>query len=271
MNTQKITNYLADTATEQSLVDISNNPAVLFTNQGSKNNKFGDIYLFNNFGYATSNNIQTTSSITTHFTEQNVTINDHWAINPEQYTLSGIIGEVVYSKPHLFTDFLQKRVTNYLQPITILSPTINSYTQSAINVTAQIEDTLHRYGTIAQNIYQQFKNNTLKIMSNQQLLYNSLRSLEINRQLVSIYTPYKELTNMAVTSVIMRQEDSTMRSIIEVTLQEWRDVGTITRKATEAEKAGFVQMQQSTEQNSGVATTQKKELSSIAYDLFVNR
>ena len=225
--------------------------------------------MFNNFGYATSNNIQTTSNITTHFTEQNVTINDHWAINPEQYSLSGVIGEVVYNKPHLFTDFIQKRVTNYLAPLTMLSPTINSYTQSAINLTAQIEATLNRYGTIAQNIYQQYKNNSLKLISNQQLLYNSLRSLEINRQLVTVYTPYKELTNMAVTSVIMRQDDSTMRSTIEINLQEWRDTATLTRKATQNELAGFASMQQSQTQDTGVATTQKKELSSIAYDLFI--
>ena len=153
-----VTSYLNNTKKEERDIEIlSLNPAVLFTNKGSKNNKFGDIYLFNNFGYAVSNNIHSTSDITTHYMEDNVARQDHWSIAPEQYTLSGVIGEVVYNKPHLFTDFLQKRVTNYLQPITILSPTINSYTQSAINVVGQIEATLDRYGTIAQDIYQQIK------------------------------------------------------------------------------------------------------------------
>ena len=36
----KITNYLADTAGNENLENISNNPAILFTNKGSKNNKF---------------------------------------------------------------------------------------------------------------------------------------------------------------------------------------------------------------------------------------
>lgn len=266
-----VTNYLSNKKDSDMRADLlSLNPAVLFTNKGSKNNRFGDIYLFNNFGYATSNNLMSTSNITTHYTEQNVTMNDHWAIAPEQYTLSGVIGEVVYNKPHLFTDFIQKRVTNYLQPLTMLSPTINSYTQSAINVVGQIESTLDRYGTIAQNIYQQIKEGDRRfdIYTNQQLLYESLRSLQLNRQLVTIYTPYKELQNMAITSIIFRQENSTMQSNIEITLQEWRDVEITTRQATETEKAGFANMQKQVEENSGVATTQDKgELKSYAKEM----
>lgn len=255
-----VTNYLNDTKKEERDIEIlSLNPAVLFTNKGSKNNKFGDIYLFNNFGYAVSNNLQSTANITSHYMEDNVARQDHWALAPEQYTLSGVIGEVVYNKPHLFTDFIQKRVTNYLQPLTVLSPTINSYTQSAINVVGQIEATLDRYGAIAQDIYQQIKygDRRFNILSNQQMLYKSLRSLQTNRQLVTIYTPYKELKNMAITNIIFRQENSTMQSNIEITLQEWRDITTTTRQATETEKAGFANMQKQIEENSGVATTQK--------------
>lgn len=239
-----IVDYLQNQTGKQDLQE----PAMLFS-QSNKDAKFPDIFLFSNFGYCTSNNISARSEITNNYVEDNVSFQDHWALPPIEYTLSGVVGEIVYIPPVTWANFLQEKVTHFLDPLGIISPTISSYTQSAINIAKQIEFTVQRYGQIARNVYSSLGGNVNKnVISNQQYIYELLMNLRNNRHLVSVYTPYGELHSMAITSISMRQNESVFQSTIEVRLQQWLKVSELqSRQATASEKQIIVDMQKARE------------------------
>lgn len=224
-------------------------PAMLFS-QSNKNSKFPDIYLFSNFGYSNSNSVFAKSEITSNYVESNVSVQDHWALPPIEYSLSGEVGEVLYIPPTTWSNFTQENITSFLEPISIISPLVGSYTQGAINLVKQVEFSVQRYGQMARQIYSTFgKNINSNVVSNQQYIYELLMELRNNRELVSIYTPYGKFLNMAITSINMRQSDTQFQSSLEVKLQQWLSVSeTMTRQATETEKnsIAFIQKQRET-------------------------
>lgn len=267
-----IEKYLYSDTLNQIPTDVQGTsvPALLFAN-GTTNNRFGDIYLFNNFGVSGGNSITANSSITTHYVENNTAYQDHWAIAPIQYTLTGYIGELIFQPSQNWSNWIEENITDYLAPLSMISPTVSSYVDSAINVTRQIEENYKRYSKYAENLMRTVGNwqgVSVNAKTNQNLLFENLLTLRNNRMLVDVYTPYKTLRNMAMTSIILRQADnSKYRSSIEIGLQEYREVGTITRQASQSEMAGLTQQQRQQEVNHGQAQGQKKELRSTAKQL----
>lgn len=236
-------------------------PAILFANS-TNNNKFGEIYLFSDFGISESNSLAINSDITVHYTEENNTLNDHWAVQPLQYTLRGLIGEVVYTPPSTFTNFVDTAVGDYLSPIGFLAPTFDTYTSSIINIGQQVEASLTRYIDIAKLALNNIKG-TKTQETNQQYVVNTLQNLVLNRQLVTIYTPYGEYSNMAIKTVNISQEKTKFQSSIEITLQQWRNAETITRQATAEEKSFISQVQSATTKEMGQAGTSRIEKSTL--------
>lgn len=228
--------------------------ALLFTN-ATADNKFGQIYLFSQFGIDTGNSFVKKSQITTHYTEENNAINDHWAVEPIQYTLSGLIGEIIYRPPKTWANKVESKIKNFTQPLNVLSPTFDSYTQSVINLTQAIEDSYKRYEQIAKNALRSIGIGENVTKSNQFKVAEELNSLVDNRQLIKIYTPYGILSNMAILSASINQGNSKFQSSLEVTLQEWRDTASETREATEHEKSELARVQNAITSNLGQAST----------------
>ena len=191
--------------------------------------------------------------------EDNVSRQDHWAISPISYTMSGLIGEVIYQPPAMWSSYIQQHFTDYLTPLSILSPTFDTYTQSAINVVQQIEASYRRYEQIAKQVLQSLDKLPTRA-SNQEYLINSLRELRDNRQLVNVYTPYGEYDSLAIQDVSATQNNSKYQSNLEIQFIEWRNVSTKKRKATDADKAIFAQAQKAEVEQQGQASTRTSEL-----------
>lgn len=255
-----ITNFLGDT----SVRDEDKTGALLFTN--SKNdNKFGQVYLFSRFGVCQNNSFSVQSEITSNFTEENYAIQDHWSIKPKQYSLSGLIGEIVYNPPTKFKSFVQKGLDT-IKPLSILSPTLDSYTQSIANVAQAVESSVDRYTQIAKQAFQNFNNIISDRTSNQEFVKEQLQDLMENRQLCTVYTPYGQIDNLAIIGINISQgADTKYQSTLEVQFQEWRSTEILSRKATKDELSEWAAIQQSIETNNGVAATQNTELSSTLY------
>lgn len=244
-------------------------PALLFANSGNKT-KFGDMYLFSNFGVAGGNTITARSDITSDYVENNTQRQDHWGIQPITYNLTGYIGEVVYKPANTFTNFVQEKVTNYLEPLEIISPTVSSYVQTAMNTVHQIEANYQKFSKYAENIITSFnnilgRNQGAMYNSNAHMVFSALTALRDNRILVDIYTPYGTYKNMAMTLIsISEDEKSKYRWSINVQLQEYREFETWTRMASEGETKKLVQSEQlekqaSEEKNIGIANTQNND------------
>ena len=241
-----------------------NAPAALFT-KDNDNAKFGNIYIFKKFGIAQADTIKLSSQITSHYMEDNSSVQDHWAIAPVTYTLSGLIGELVYEPPKLWSSFVQSHFTDYLAPLGVLSPTFDSYTQSAINTVQQIEASYRRYEQQAKQFLQNFSSGSIK-KSNQEYIIKALKELRDNRQLVNVQTPYGEFKSLAIQDISASQNNSKYQSNLEIQFIEWRNVSTEKRNATNEEKAYFEQCQKADIEQQGQASTVKKSTFATRFD-----
>ena len=271
MDFSKVSKYLYNDPIGKLPTDSSGQPcpALLFNNSKNSDN-FGDIYLFSNFGISGANTITANSDITIHYTEDNLARSDHWALPPVTYILTGFIGEVIYRPSETWTNWLQDKVVDYLDPLNIISPTVSGYVSSAMNVVHELEATYQKYSKYAENIIRTVNNwnpkNISTDLTNQAEIYQDLKLLRENRILVDVYTPYETLKDMAILNISMTEvENSKYKSSITITLQEYRDFATKTRQATKNEVASLAQTQQAEEVNKGNAKTKKGELKSLIY------
>lgn len=236
-------------------------PAKLFEN-ATTNSKFGRLFLFQNFGQSNNVSLQLNSQITTHYTEENYAINDHWALEPITYTLTGLIGEVIYRPSTNWSNKIISKVKDYVAPLSVISPTFDSYTQSAINLTNQVEEVYKRYERTAKEALRNAGISEGVATTNQQYIIQQLTLMREGRQLIpEIYTPYGTLTNMAIVSINMGQKGSSYSSELEIQLREWRDTESQSREATEAEKSELAKIQSYTGSQGGMAGTKRVELS----------
>lgn len=250
----KITDYLSNKTQINADNELLTNPAMLFENKSD--NDFGSIFLFERFGHAESDTYRISSQITDHYMEDNVARQDHWAIAPDTYILSGFIGEVVYQPPKMWRSKAEKYVTDYLKPLGMLSPTFDSYTQSALNIVQQVETSYRRYEQIARNIYDNITGNSLK-WHNQVYVMNILKYCQIHRQLFSVWTPYKTFKNLAIQNISITQNNSKYKSRLEIEFKEWRTISTEVREATKEEKQAYLaRVQKMQSQDAGTAATQ---------------
>lgn len=262
-----ITNYLSNSKIAQKIKDqqaskYGDDPAALFLSS-RQNDKFPTIVLFKKFGIANEGALTLPSEITTHYTEDNVAFQDHWAIPPITYTMSGLIGESVYAMPASWSTAVQT-VLSPLSPITALVPTLGNYTRAAVNVTTQIQNSVDRYIDAAKAAFSQWAGVGVQQTSNQQYVVQKLNDARVNRQLVTVATPYGVFENMAITNVVARQMDSLFVTNLEVSLQQWRFVGVASREATNEERQLLVSMQKSPTVDTGVAREEQSVLRTLA-------
>lgn len=233
---------------------------VLFTED--KNNQ---ILLFNKFGVCTSNSLSLKSDITTHYTEENYWVNDHWAINPPQYTLSGYIGEVIYTRPDNWANKVESLFgATGLGLLTILSPKLGSYTSGVLNITRKVNSVVNKYTSIAKKAVKNAGDWLFDRVrkTNQRRVLDELESLMNNRTLCSVYTPYGVYNKFAIIAVNIRQaQNSKHISDIEVTFQKWRDVGDYWTDSNEEKFATDVAAAQKAKENKkGLVGTIKQNL-----------
>lgn len=217
-------------------------------------NKNGQILLFNKFGVCNQNNLTLKSDITQHYTEDNLFINDHWAVASPQYILSGIIGEVIYTRPTNLTNKIQDLYTKSgLDTLAKLSPVLGNYTQSVLNIVTHVNSIMNRYYKITSQGLTNWKSKGLD-KTHQRRVLDELERLMNNRILVNVYTPYGIYKNLAIISVNIRQNANTKYvSDIEITFQKWRMPNDILGKdAEEDEKSEVAEAQKSKEVNKGL-------------------
>lgn len=252
----KFMNALSNFGNDKTRDKYDNAPAVLF-NEATSGSKFPQMLLFSQFGQANTSSLSLTSQITTHYTEDNYHINDHWALEPVKFTLTGLIGEIIYRPSKNWSNKAEKAFIDYLKPLGVISPTFDSYTQSAINLTNAVEESYRRYENIAKKALRTIGISESVKSTNQEFVISQLETLRKNRQLVTIYTPYGAYTDMAIVAISANQENSKYQSSLEVQLQQWRTIESNTRSATKEEKTMLAKTQGAiTKQHGVIGTTQ---------------
>ena len=218
------------------------------------------------------NNLSLKSEITNHYIEENAWVNDHWAISPPQYTLSGLIGELIYTVPE---GWAKKVESIYgvvgLGVLSKLCPTLGSYTSSALNIARKAESVVQKYINIAKSAGDKIANflkRDITSKTNQRRVLDELENLMNNRILVNVATPYGTYKGLAIIAINVRQDQSTrFMSDIEITFQKWRNPGEDFNKTSEEEsQSEIATAQKSVMKNKGLIGSIKQE-----YDILNNK
>lgn len=233
---------------------------ILFTDTSN-----GQIMLFNKFGVCSENSLSLKSDITNHYTEENYWINDHWAINPPQYTLSGLIGELIYTVPNGLADKIEALYGKTgLGLLSVISPTLGSYTSGVLNIARKVESVVNKYTNIAKQGLSKI-NKTLSRginKTNQRKVLDNLENLMNNRVLVNVYTPYGLYKDLAIIAINIRQsQDTKFVSNVEITFQKWRNPGdAFKNEYEEKQKSDVVAAQTASVKEKGLIGTIKSNV-----------
>lgn len=236
------------------------------------NGESNQVFLFEKFGVCTQNNLSLKSEITNHYIEENAWVNDHWAISPPQYVLSGLIGELIYTVPE---GWAKKVESIYgvvgLGVLSKLCPSLGSYTSSALNIARKAESVVQKYINIAKSAGSKITNffkRDITSKTNQRRVLDELENLMNNRILVNVSTPYGTYKGLAIISINIRQDQSTrFMSDVEITFQKWRNPGEDFNKTSEEKsQSEIATAQKSIMKNKGLIGSIKQE-----YDILNNK
>ena len=196
-----------------------------------------------------------TSEITDHWTETNVSIQDHMAIAPAKIQISGIVAELVYTK-----DKVEKYVAEVLArlaPLGILSPVVSQSAQKYLSeysrLSSALSSTLKQYN----DLESVFTGDPAK--NNQQKVFEKFESYLNNRALLTVETPWKTYENMALESVTFEQDDST-KDQSTVTLV-FKQINAVSTTAAIGQLSGRYAAQISDTADKGTATGTKVDQS----------
>lgn len=165
------------------------------------------------------------SDITDHFIEDNSAIQDHIALRPERFVLSGYVGELRNLLPNSFLGFLT--TAQSLGTIFDFAP---DFPKQATQIYNEISDVAAKVGEVynqAANIYEIFfQKSTTE--NRQQEAFQYFYNLWLSRQLCEVETPYGILKNVAIESIRVKQDEETrLVSDFSITFKKIRTTRTL--------------------------------------------
>jgi hypothetical protein len=186
------------------------------------------------------------SQITDNYNEKNIALQDNIALEPELFTLSGIIGEISYlfkdNQPSNIKKIAEKLTTlvGFLPAISSTLKTLHASINSKKDGAADYADAT--LGS-ALDLYQTYqKLNPPKTM--QAKAYNYFLALRNARVLISFDTPYGFKGNYAILNLVITQPEYTdTRSDVVIILKEIRQARTSTVKFDPNKYQGRAQQQ----------------------------
>ena len=176
-----------------------------------------------------------TAQITDHFVESNWTAQDHIAIEPIRVRLTGMLGELVYSKDA--GESYVSEALDRLGPLGVLGAAGSSKTREYLSQYNRTKQAVINAIKVAEKLGVPGLDSLTGVTSDgrQQAGYQTLkkwfgdRSLldpatgSNKRELLTIETPWDTFSNMAIESMVFSQDESTKDySTVEITLKEIR-------------------------------------------------
>lgn len=196
------------------------------------------------------------SEITDHYSEDNMSVQDQIALRPEQFTLSGYVGELALNPVNPYTNILTTLQAFGTVPamISIFSPQASQVYNRLSTIASNGQNIINK----AANIYSLFSDlstTTDKQTNAFQYFYN----MWLSRQLCEVETPWGIFENMAILNVRAKQDEITrVISDFSVTFKMMRFASTNQVTATGTDLSSttgrVTQALQSTPDNSGSTT-----------------
>lgn len=192
-------------------------------------------------------NLELSSDITDHFTEDQSFIQDHVVRQPRRITLRGEIAELVFSPsgarsqaeadaggfdPAGTLEQIQNRLGTVEAYIGDRLPGAVQASRRVVNTAQEVEAFYSRNMNRAQNVVGFFQDDdpdpdfpgpTTQNTTRQRRLYNDLKALWMRNEVVTVMTPWEYFDSMLIEQISAQQdEDTTQISEITITLKEYR-------------------------------------------------
>ncbi len=222
------------------------------TLKGSIDDQNTDIYIL--FDIITVDEVEVTSEVTDHVVEDGSTRQEHIVQPPIKISLEGLCAEKTFQRYLPDKTSRLASAVSKLKPISSLIPIVSSYAQTVVATSEYIENAYNKYKTGYQNLKAWL--NGEKITSpyfNRQLsVYKILNQLRNSNTLVAVKdTPYGKFDNMLITSVNMKQEETTDVSRLVVQLKQYNSVSTELTKIDSKKYATRCALQQAATEDLG--------------------
>jgi hypothetical protein len=216
------------------------------------------------------------SRITDIYNEKNVALQDNIALEPELFSLSGLVGELTYeykdNKPSGVRKLAEKLTTiaGYLPLVSSTLKTLQNSINTKVEPSQAFADAT--LGS-ALNLYQTYqKLNPPKTV--QAKAYNYFLALRNAKVLISFETPYGFKSNFAILNIVMTQPEYTeTTSDVALILKEIRYAQSSTVKFDPKKYSGRGQQQNEPVADKGVTqgkATDKKDFLNIISNAFKN-
>ncbi len=193
-----------------------------------------------------SDDLTLATQITDHYSEDNVALQDHIAIAPTVYTLTGLVGELFIEKTQ--AEEFGQAVLDRLQPLGVLSPAMSANAQRAFEAAKQAKQAADAAISTFNSLKDAISGSQPEL-NRQQKAYDYFEKLINGRALVSVQTPWKTFDNMAIESVNFNQDAASEdKSRVTVTVKQMRFVATETNAGT---LFGRIDAQKAAEVNKG--------------------
>lgn len=204
------------------------------------------------------------ADITDHYVEANYAIQDHIALKPERFVLSGYVGELHDIFSHAFISILTNAQS--LGTIFGLAP---EFSVQATRTYAKIASVASKAGEVlnqVKNIRDIFTQKSTTA-TRQQDAFKYFYDIWQSRQLCRVETPYGEFDNMAIESIRAKQDETTrLISDFSITFKKIRTAETVKFKTPRVPSAGRIaNTLKSTATNNGPVTGSKVEFASQPY------
>jgi hypothetical protein len=165
------------------------------------------------------------AQITDHWTETNVAIQDHIAIEPTKITLTAIVSEVVWSKDKAAA--AAEQAIQRAMEVPALRPAVD---QNTTQYLAAYDESRRQYDSALKSyttLNDLYKNNQVA-NTKQGEAYGTLSQYFLTRTLCTVNTPWKFFTNMAIESLSFNQDETTKDySTITVTFKQINSISVI--------------------------------------------
>lgn len=180
------------------------------------------------FDIPTGESLTSKVNISKHYMENGSVINDHAVNEPDEITLTGLVGELVYRKPQGIEGALTEAASRLSTVNAYLGPLTQGATQKAAQIATQAAYVANQAKAIAKragNVVDFFRGEDATLTL-QQKAYFELMALQKTHQLVWVLTPWNIHYNMLISQVAARQDETTNDyTDFSVTVQEARFTG----------------------------------------------
>lgn len=192
------------------------------------------------------------ADVTDYYVENNIAYQDHIALKPKVFTISGEVGELTWFRNEKVNSIIYA-VEQKLYPVVSFLPPISKQASAIQSKALKIMGVVDSLDNFANRVWGLLSNDDVD--TEQKKSYKYLMSLWQRRVPVDITTPYGRIKNYVIQSIEFTQPDRTVdKSQIKISFKEFKTVIEKRSRVDQKKLQGRKSAQQAAKQNKGTTT-----------------